>query len=340
LKPLGSSGPALSAARADAPPGVLRTVEAGGDWGQDNVVALAFDASGARTLLVDSSDPWTNAWYSHLERRSAGGELRWERFGHYFSAAVSASGDVFVEVPPEPDDPAGASRFAKLGAADGEPQWEVAVRGPLLPLSGGGAIAFDSDYALLRRFGADGVEAAPVKSLCFGCGLTVTADDGLAILHSLQNGNSLLVKLGLDLVERWRTEVPGGAIRLVATADGGLAIAQPQAVAVLDGDGAVRFRRELPIEEWGNLGHLIAADPAGRIGLITTLGRWTGVHVLDATGEVAWSSVTDAALFPESIAFDPPGRLAVAGYHHETDFRGQHVVPNGPSDAFYLQFEP
>jgi hypothetical protein len=44
-------------------------------------------------------------------------------------------------------------------------------------------------------------------------------------------------------------------------------------------------------------------------------------------------------LWVNAVAFDPSGRLAVAGWYSETDFDGGHHVPLGPTDAFYLQFE-
>jgi hypothetical protein len=340
LRPFGASGAALAAARADAPPGVLRTAESGGDWGHDFVEALAFDASGARTLLVRSLFTGLEG-YSHLERRSADGELQWERFGEIYSAAVNARGEVFIQVTREPD-PAGAFRFSKLGA-DGQPQWDVSASGPVLPLPDGGALIVDERHGLLRRLGPDGAEgAAPLWfPEVWGRDVTVTADGGLAVSRRLTGGNTVVAKLGLDLAERWRIEMQDEIVDVVATADGGVAIAQSNAVAVLDGEGAVRFRRELPVEEWGRVS-MIAAGPEGRIGLVSRLWLWPwkGLHVLDATGEVAWSSVTAAPLEPRVIAFDPSGRLAVGGSFSETEFGGQRVVPNGPEDAFYLQFEP
>jgi hypothetical protein len=64
------------------------------------------------------------------------------------------------------------------------------------------------------------------------------------------------------------------------------------------------------------------------------------VHVVSPSGAVLWEAFATANLLVTSAAFDPQGRLTLAGVVGETDFLGGHYVPRGPSDAFVMQFQP
>jgi hypothetical protein len=348
LRPI-AAGELAATAVASPPP--LRAVEAGGLEGFDHASKVAFDASGARILYVESFGAGAEFLQDHIERRSAGGELAWALQGAFRLSGVGPNGEVFVGVL---DETRYVRRLRKVGV-DGQTKWEIEARSyDVLPLSDGGAVVEDHGFGLLRRLDADGVETMARTFRCDGCGLAPTTDDGVAVLANYEIGRDAVcavVKLGADLREQWRTELPGRGMRLVAAPDGAIVLhlgdplGPDGALASIDAGGAVRFRRELPHEEWGTLGQSIAVDREGRIALTAHGFALEGmpslkyVHVLDPSGELLWTASTDAALTIHSAAFDPSGRLAIVGSYEETDFLGGHHVPLGPSDAFYLQFE-
>jgi hypothetical protein len=338
----------LASTSTAGPPPPLRAVEAGGLAGDDAAEIVAFDPSGARILYVVSAHDG-RAW-GYIERRSAGGVLEWvvqRELRQLGGVQVNRRGEVFVvdwsdEVP----------RVWKIGA-DGETRWSIdGFASPqVLPLSDGGVVVMDGAARLLRRFDADGVETMARTFFCDRCVLVATTDDELVIGHGVYVRNELnysgcaLVKIAPDLQERWRTEFVDPSCGVMAPApDGGVLLEVSEGLVAIGADGAVRFRRDLPRDDWGGITG-IAVDPgSGRIALSairSSAGTPTiqHVHVLDELGEPLWTASTDAALVIYSLAFDPSGRLAVAGQYRETDFLGRHHVPNGFSDAFYLQFE-
>jgi hypothetical protein len=347
LQPLPRGAFAAQATDAEPlPPARLRAMEGGGG-GIDDWPVVEFDATGARTVSVVSA--FTEGTVAYLERRTADGALVWtlEDPSSFLVALDRAGGALLVR----DGDPAELTRIG----ADGRTAWTARGR-EVYALPSGGAIFRDASGSL-RRLDRDGRElGTPVlPTLCdadpgsAGCAWALTSDDAVVVASlSLDLARSRVEKRELDGTSRWSIELPR-AIGLVAADRSGGAVfwsSEDDHVIAVAADGSVRFDRPRPRAPEGTPAGLplIATDDGGRVGIVVT--HYTSgallhsVHLLGADGELQWGSWAVGNLAFTSAAFDPAGRLAVAGQHWETDFLGVHYAPTGNTDAFYLQFEP
>jgi hypothetical protein len=375
LAPAEHSGGVAGSSVGDFRGPVIRSAEIGGTVGSDTPISLAFDSSGASTLLVRHGGAPDRDYT--LQRRSAAGEVTWSLAWYapvsvpeWAVAGLGTDGEVFLYA----TDGAltfvrkldGAGRFAwdtTLAVADPPRQERIAA---LRPTSDGGALVlmehFADPWSVWRVLRLD-PSGATTSSVELGEAIHVTIEGtGEAVALDTLG----LRKLAADGTERWRIEHAEGVRGVVApSADGGVfVLLWPGAhgsfrLVSVSAEGAIRWVR--PGGEL--LDALQANDPgspdaidihaSGRFRISTRywpadLPVESVLAVADAQGRLEWAwTYPYPDLFSEypismthgALAFDPSGRLWVAGSFREMDFGGQHLVPQGPNDAFLLQLE-
>jgi hypothetical protein len=343
----GEAAPLVRFARDDLP-----FVEVGGTPLSDVGVAIAFGPDGGRILHLNFFDPAIALATprAYVERRSPDGTLLWARewSGEIMTSVVNAAGETF-----------------HWG-------YSIGVHGSwVVKLTAGGALAWVHEVpadsvvrlapgrsgdvlALFARINSQGVELPPTLlrvaangaisavgdrpfgAACRTLSIAWNGADRVAVLcgtYADPEQENVVRMFDAHFVERWEAALPPGPATIATTPDGGVVVANAEALSAFGPEGQREWARALD----GLGGAQVATDPAGRVAVATA----ARIAVLDPDGatirEVRLPVEPPSAVTPLSIALDPRGGLAVAGVFRELSYGGQPIVPAGGTDVLVFE---
>lgn len=323
---------------------VVRGVQVGGTPMEDNSPSIAFDATGGRIAQFSSWDGSVSTARGYFERRAPDSELLWAKTfaGEAWHSAVNAAGESFLWAFVQD---LGGPSVVKL-SANGDVVWSLRAPADDIFLAPGGngdlyALISASRPAVsttLLHITSNGVVSVvaeqPFGPGCPWSGLVAwNGSDRIAMLCDDRTVRAFNTRAVRQLWTFRVADLGGGVVPdfvfsdLKFTPDGDVLVAWEGNLTAIGSGGPLRWSRKLATG--GNL--RLAAAPNGNIAAAAG-----AIHLLDPHGNPIWSAPLPGAVEVASLAFDPAGRVAVAGRFF-AEFAG--VMPQGRSDVFVVLLE-